>query len=55
LRRVAREGYSICVGRGVENDVKVELDRFAITELVGAGGYFATVDDVLNAYNKRTQ
>lgn len=40
---------------GVESDVKVEVHRFAITDVVGAGGYLATVDDVLNAYNKRTQ
>jgi SulP family sulfate permease len=40
---------------GVEDDVKVELDRFGITDLVKKDAFFANGDDVVTAYHQRTQ
>jgi MFS superfamily sulfate permease-like transporter len=34
----------------VSSEVKAELDRFGITDLVGKDAFYATGDDLLNAY-----
>jgi MFS superfamily sulfate permease-like transporter len=39
----------------VSDDVRAELDRFGITDLVGKDAFYATGDELLNAYHKRTQ
>jgi len=38
----------------VGNDVKAELGRFGITELVGKDAFYATGDDLLNAFREKT-
>jgi SulP family sulfate permease len=39
----------------VEDDVRAELDRFGITDLVGKDAFYATGGDLLNAYHQRKQ
>jgi SulP family sulfate permease len=39
----------------VSDDVREELDRFGITDLVGEDAFYATGDDLLNAYHQRKQ
>jgi MFS superfamily sulfate permease-like transporter len=39
----------------VSDDVREELDRFGITDLVGEDAFYATGDDLLNAYRQRKQ
>ncbi len=39
----------------VEDDVRAELDRFGITDLVGKDAFYATGDDLITAYNQRKQ
>jgi len=39
----------------VSEDVKVELDRFGVTDLVGEEAFYATGDELLNAYHQRKQ
>jgi hypothetical protein len=36
----------------VSSDVRTELDRSGLTERVCEEAYYATVDDVLNAYRE---
>jgi MFS superfamily sulfate permease-like transporter len=37
----------------VSDDVRAELDRFGVTELVGKDAFYATGDELLNAYHRR--
>ena len=37
------------------NDLKADLDRFGITDLVGKDAFYATGDDLLNAYHQRNR
>jgi len=37
----------------IGDDVRAELDRFGITELVGQDAFFATGDDMITAYKQR--
>ena len=37
----------------VNDDVRAELDRFGITDLVGKDAFYATGDDLITAYNQR--
>ncbi len=39
----------------VSDDVRAELDRFGVTDLVGTDAFYATGDDVLKAYHQRKQ
>ena len=39
----------------VSDDVRAELDRFGITDLVGQDAFYATGDELLKAYHQRTQ
>jgi len=57
-----RSSHSILRDKGirlvfvlVSDEVRAELDRFGITDLVGKEAFFATGDDLLNAYHKRKQ
>jgi hypothetical protein len=36
------------------DDVKAELERHGLTELVGEDAFYATGDDLLNAYRQET-
>ena len=37
----------------VSDDVRAELDRFGVTDLVGKDAFYATGDELLNAYHQR--
>jgi high affinity sulfate transporter 1 len=57
-----RSNYGILKDKGirlvfvlVSDDVRIELDRFGITDLVGQDAFYATGDDLLNAYHQRKQ
>ena len=57
-----RSTYSILKDKGirlvfavVSDDVKAELDRFGITDLVGKDAFYATGDELLSAYHQRNQ
>ena len=57
-----RSVYSLLKEKGirlvfvfVKADVKAELDRFGITDLVGADAFFTTGDQALTAYRQREQ
>ncbi len=39
----------------VSDDVRAELDRFGVTDLVGQDAFYATGDELLNAYHQRKQ
>ena len=39
----------------VSEDVKAQLDRFGVTDLVGEDAFYATGDELLNAYDQRKQ
>ncbi len=39
----------------VSDDVRAELDRSGITELVGENAYYATVDEVVTAYRQKNR
>ena len=39
----------------VSDDVRTELDRSGLTELIGENAYYATVGDVVNAYREKTE
>ena len=39
----------------VSDDVRAELDRFGVTDLVGQDAFYATGDELLTAYHKRKQ
>jgi high affinity sulfate transporter 1 len=38
----------------ISPDVRAELDRYGTSELVGEGGYFATINEVVAAFRKAT-
>ena len=38
----------------VSDDVKAELDRFEITDLVGKDAFYASGDELLNAFHQKT-
>jgi MFS superfamily sulfate permease-like transporter len=57
-----RSTYGILKDKGIRlvfavvgDDVRAELDRFGITDLVGKDAFYATGDDLLNAYHQRKQ
>jgi high affinity sulfate transporter 1 len=57
-----RSNYGILKDKGirlvfvlVSEDVRAELDRFGIIDLVGKDAFYATGDDLLNAYHQRKQ
>ena len=39
----------------VDDDVKAELDRYGITDLVGEDAFYATGDELVDAYRQRSQ
>ena len=39
----------------VSDEVRAELDRFGVTDLVGEHAFYATSDDLLNAFHQRRQ
>ena len=56
-----RSSYGILKEQGIRlvfaavgDDVKAELDRFGITDLVGKDAFYATGDDLLNAFREKT-
>ena len=56
-----RSTYGILKEQGIRlvfaavgDDVKAELGRFGITELVGKDAFYATGDDLLNAFREKT-
>jgi MFS superfamily sulfate permease-like transporter len=57
-----RSTYEVLKEKGIRlvfavvgDDVRAELDRFGITDLVGKEAFYATGDDLLTAYNQRKQ
>jgi high affinity sulfate transporter 1 len=57
-----RATYDILKDKGVRlvfvlvsKDVRAELDRFGVTELVGKDAFYTTGDELLNAYHQRKQ
>jgi SulP family sulfate permease len=57
-----RSTYGILKDKGirlvfvlVSDDVRAELDRFGITDLVGEDAFYATGDELLKTYHQRTQ
>jgi MFS superfamily sulfate permease-like transporter len=57
-----RSTYGILKEKGVRlvfvlvsDDVRAELDRFGVTDLVGTDAFYATGDELLKAYHQRKQ
>jgi MFS superfamily sulfate permease-like transporter len=57
-----RSTYAILEEKGVRlvfvmvsDDVRAELDRFGVTDLVGKDAFYATGDKLLNAYHQRIE
>ena len=54
VERLQKHGITVVVCE-VPDEVKAELDKDGLTELIGADNFYGDVDDVLQAYLKRSQ
>ena len=54
IERLQKHGITVVICE-VPDEVKAELDKDGLTELIGAGNFYGDVDDVLQAYLKRSQ
>ena len=52
IERLHRHGVTAVICE-VSEEVKAELDKDGITELIGASNFYGDIDDVLAAYRER--
>lgn len=54
IERLRKHGITLVIC-GVQDEVKAELDKDGLTELIGTRNFYGDIDDVLEAFRQRSQ
>ncbi len=54
IERLRKHGITLVICE-VQDEVKAELDKDGLTELIGTRNFYGDIDDVLEAFRQRSQ